>query len=334
MFNAVQLVVLRDAPAIPGLVFRPFRGAVDYPCMIAIREGSKEWDKLDPASPMDSIPTVDELAHGLEREADGPTVMIVEIGSVVIGYNQIAWTVDEEGNGAYFHRGWLLPKWRGKGIGRTMLHLAEVRLLQAATANSTSGTAVVLETNASSADRESLALLRNEGYQQDWQISDMALDIPAAFRETALHSDLTIWPIVPEQHYAIFRASADAWQGLRFASEDYQVYLNDTVHMPGFDPVLCPVAWFGDEVVGLVLCRLHKGEGFILDVAVRKAWRRRGIARALLSRCISRLCTRGISHARLYVDAENDEALRLYKSIGFKVVKEHMRYQKQFVLVP
>lgn len=104
--------------------------------------------------------------------------------------------------------------------------------------------------------------------------------------------------------------------------------------MPGFDSVLCPVAWSRDEVVGLVLCRLHKGEGFILDVAVRKAWQRRGIARALLTRCISRLYTRGIRHARLYVDAENDQARRLYKCVGFKVVKEHLHYQKQFALVP
>ncbi len=66
-------------------------------------------------------------------------------------------------------------------------------------------------------------------------------------------------------------------------------------------------------------------------VAVRTAWRRQGIARTLLIRCLAALAEQDLTIARLYVDAQSVGAQQLYDSIGFRVTKEHRRYQKPFV---
>ena len=94
----------------------------------------------------------------------------------------------------------------------------------------------------------------------------------------------------------------------------------------------CQVAWSGEEVAGVVLSQRYAGEGFILDVAVRQAWQRQGIARSLLLRCLRGFASTGITQARLYVDAANVGACDLYEHIGFRAVKDHSRYQKLLLL--
>ena len=52
-----DIISLPDAPAIPGLRFRHFRGDSDFPLMVAVLEASGPVDQPD------HIPTVEELAH-------------------------------------------------------------------------------------------------------------------------------------------------------------------------------------------------------------------------------------------------------------------------------
>ena len=65
------------------------------------------------------------------------------------------------------------------------------------------------------------------------------------------------------------------------------------------------------------------------EVSVRSPWRRRGLAKALLTRALQTLHERGIQRARLHTVAENQYgSVRLYQSIGFRVIKDHVRYRK------
>jgi ribosomal protein S18 acetylase RimI-like enzyme len=62
---------------------------------------------------------------------------------------------------------------------------------------------------------------------------------------------------------------------------------------------------------------------------VRPAWRRRGLARALLSRALLALRERGIDVIRLRTVSEfRTRASDLYRSTGFHVLKEFPRYRK------
>ncbi len=79
-------------------------------------------------------------------------------------------------------------------------------------------------------------------------------------------------------------------------------------------------AWFGDTLVGLVAAYLNdRGarSGFITNVSVAKAFMGRGIAAALLDRCLDRSRQEGVEAIGLEVSMESREAIRLYEKLGF-----------------
>lgn len=65
----------------------------------------------------------------------------------------------------------------------------------------------------------------------------------------------------------------------------------------------------------------EEGSGFIGTIAVDKAHRGRGLARFLVRTALRLSAEAGFSEAFLSVNAENENALRLYRSEGFRQVK-------------
>ncbi len=62
---------------------------------------------------------------------------------------------------------------------------------------------------------------------------------------------------------------------------------------------------------------------------MRRPWRQRGLARALIARSFRVLKDLGMTEAALGVDTENPNgALRLYQSMGFREVKRHTTFRK------
>jgi ribosomal protein S18 acetylase RimI-like enzyme len=79
-------------------------------------------------------------------------------------------------------------------------------------------------------------------------------------------------------------------------------------------------AWFGDTLVGLVAAYMNDSgarRGFITNVTVAKAFMSRGIASALLDRCLDRSRQEGMEVIGLEVSMESREAIRLYQKLGF-----------------
>jgi ribosomal protein S18 acetylase RimI-like enzyme len=79
-------------------------------------------------------------------------------------------------------------------------------------------------------------------------------------------------------------------------------------------------AWSGDALVGLVAAYLNDSgsrNGFITNVTVGKAFMGRGIASALLDRCLERSGQAGMETIGLEVSERSHEAIRLYAKHGF-----------------
>ena len=97
------------------------------------------------------------------------------------------------------------------------------------------------------------------------------------------------------------------------------------------------VAWDGDEVAGAVVNTIYSHEneaigrrrGWLDSVFTRRAWRKRGLASALIARSLHVLAGRGMETAMLGVDADNPSgALRLYESFGFAVTDRGRAWRK------
>jgi len=95
----------------------------------------------------------------------------------------------------------------------------------------------------------------------------------------------------------------------------------------GFDPSLWLLAWAGDELAGFTLVFPERqGDrelGWIGNLGVRQAWRRRGLGEALLRASFHELQQRGMRKVGLGVDADNASgALRLYESVGMRQITQ------------
>jgi len=103
------------------------------------------------------------------------------------------------------------------------------------------------------------------------------------------------------------------------------------------DTSLWRVAWDGDEVAGQVRSYISTEEnerhgrlrGYTEHISVRRPWRRRGLARALIAASFPLLRARGMTEAALGVDTENTSgALRIYEGCGFRPVTRSATYRK------
>lgn len=105
----------------------------------------------------------------------------------------------------------------------------------------------------------------------------------------------------------------------------------------GWGDEFIPELWFlavdGDEIVGGVGSFLNHGgdptRSYLYNVFVRRAWRDRGIATALLRHSFQAVRERGARSAELHVDSENlTWALQLYRGVGMKPLWHQHLYEK------
>ena len=107
--------------------------------------------------------------------------------------------------------------------------------------------------------------------------------------------------------------------------EDYQNFSNN----PHNDFSLWQVAWHNNEVAAFVLSKIRNGIAEITEVSTIEKFRRQGLAQTLLTNNLKVLKDRGIKIVRLHTNSENVSGARsLYEKIGFKHLKNYIRYRK------
>ena len=99
--------------------------------------------------------------------------------------------------------------------------------------------------------------------------------------------------------------------------------LENRMAEPWFDSAGFFLATKGDEIVGFVWTKIHQdfvnqepvGELYVVGVDPDHA--HQGIGRAVSVMAINYLVAKGLKSAMLYVDADNENGLALYTSLGF-----------------
>ena len=81
--------------------------------------------------------------------------------------------------------------------------------------------------------------------------------------------------------------------------------------------------------VGWVVGRVFgDGRGWVQQLAVARSARGLGLGRALLLHSLAELRSRGATSLALGVQAENEDALGLYRDVGFEVAREWRVYAR------
>lgn len=131
----------------------------------------------------------------------------------------------------------------------------------------------------------------------------------------------------PAVHAALDEAFEDHWGHLPMPFEAWRTFF---LERADFDATLCFLAMDGDQFAGFSLCRPDQGMGWVDDVAVRRPWRRRGLALALLLHSFGEFYRRGERAAGLDVDAQSlTGATHLYEKAGMRPIREWEVFEKE-----
>jgi len=336
--NMVQdeAIEVPGAPEMPGLRFRRFRGESDFPAMVGVFNASRAADGLD------EVRTVEQMAQGyanLKNSDPYQDLVLIEVDGQVVGYKRIEWWAELDGTHIYSHFGFMLPQVQGKGIGKALIRHSEARLREIA-AGHPREKAPLFDTWTVDRQTGLIELLKSEGYEPVRYGYDMVRPDLENIPDMPLPEGIEARPVKPEQYRAIWEAEVEAfkdhWGEAEVEEKDFTRWQND----PMFQPHLWQVAWDGDQVVGMVRNFVNEEEntqfgrkrGYTEYISVRRPWRKRGVARALIARSFKLHKELGMEEAALGVDAQNPNgALQLYESMGFQTRKVWTAFRKPLV---
>ncbi len=322
-----------DPPPIAGLRFRGLRRPDDIGAAVTLANLAAEADHVEERE------TPEEWANWLEHDArrdPDRDLLLAEVDGALVGFTIGGWELDNDGGHNYGVWGAVHPAWRRRGLGGALLRWTEARQRQVAGPHPPD-VDKRLESWSFTQEASRNALLDANGYapirywfQMDRPTLD---DLP----EAIFPDGVEVRPVRDEDLRQIFEVEVEAFSDHFGGIDDTPEAFTRMVNDPRRNAALWVVAWHGDKIVGQSLNRINRAEnealglrrGWVNAVGVRRAWRRKGIGRALVAQSLRVLRDGGAASARLGVDAENPHgALGLYETLGFSVVQQGRIYRK------
>ena len=249
------------------------------------------------------------------------------LDGTLVGYG-LVW---QRPSGAREERGLLIglvdPDFRGQGIGR---HLLSWQIERGRESLSTCNPALpwYLRTNAFDWVEDEFRLYHRFGLQPVRFIKEMIrpLDAPVVPRAPD-GVEIVSWDRLLDEgtREALNEAFEDHWGSTQIDQESFRHLIERNAIR--LDLSFQAVA--GSEVVGYSLNGVFpddeqvtgRREGWVRSLGVKRAWRGRGVASALLETSFNAFLDAGMTHSMLGVDSENPTgAVGLYEALGYEVL--------------
>jgi mycothiol synthase len=201
------------------------------------------------------------------------------------------------------------------------------------------GAAVMLHAQTFGVNPRADALYRAHGFELARVFKLMSIDFDAAMPPLAPTppAGITFRTFVRGQdEHAAWRAAEesfeDHWNHTELPLETWTQLLIDGAE--SFNPELWWLALEDDEVVGVALCDAsapgQPDYGWVATLGVRRQWRGRGIAKALLAQVFAAAQQRGKRGVGLGVDSQSSTGANLlYERAGMHIVTDSVVYAKQ-----
>jgi mycothiol synthase len=323
----------------PNLSFRSLQGESDYALMLSIIIESDRADHLN------WTPSIEELKHwctASTRFDPASDLLIASMKSSAgaftdVGFSRLTWYTAAEDIRLYDQTSFLLPDWRQNGIWSAMVRQNERRLRAMAGCHPMDNPRF-FQGWATETQVEWIATLEREGYQAVRHFDNMLYRL-GEVPNRPMPKGLEVRPVQPEHFRRIWEAQREVVLGLfeevieNWSEEKYETWLKN----PSHTPQLWQVAWDGDQVAGMVLCRIDEAEnkqlgrkrGYTEHVFVRQPWRKRGLAAALLAKGLQVLKDQGMEEAELGVDTENESGAHgFYQRMGYQTFSTDVWFRK------
>ncbi|MFN8621148.1 MAG: GNAT family N-acetyltransferase [Chloroflexota bacterium] len=281
----------------------------------------------------DEVPTVDKIRHELEEP--GSTLADDTLGGWgvdgrLLAYARIWCRPSPTLLGRGLLHGDVHPVARRTGVGSALIDWQAARAEERLRAETPPGVERRMELHAPSTDLGRAAIARRARLLPTRWFHKMTrplvehLDVP----RIPAGLEMVAWTDAVAE--AALEARNDAWQD-HWAYEPMPraTWQHRLLEDPLFLRPASRLVLDDGRIVGLVLCAEQAtsesadGRTGIIDaVAVRRAWRRRGVGAALIGAALVALHEEGFRTAALHVDAASPTgALGLYERLGFHVLR-------------
>lgn len=297
------------------------------------------------ANLIDGYDTV-RSAEQMRARIGGPDLVLDEQAHVALADGRLvgyAWGAVSGEDGPegrlLWHDGRVLPEWRGLGIGRELLAVAQEGARRHGDRRSgPSRNGVLFRTSVPQEADAARRLLVHDGYSVVRYMVSMVRPSLADPPSPDLPEGLEWRPATRDVAMQILRAADEAFRDHWGAHDETDAERQSSIDHPVMGQLdVWQVAWDGDEVAGGVLGFINEEEnralgrrrGYTEGIFTRRPWRGRGLATALIGRNLRLLSERGMTEAALTVDADNlTGALALYRRVGFEPRRTNLVHQR------
>jgi len=290
--------------------------------------------------------TRDEIAENFEASWVDPaadSIVAVEPGGQIVGYGMSVLSASRVTIARSYTEGSVRPSHRGRGIGTKIIDWLDARSRQQlASLDEPLPGWILFHLDARQTDLP--PLLEARGYRPARYYLELGRNLSQPIRPRPLPDGVRLVTYGPEWSEAARLATNDAfrdhWGSQPYTEESWRLHRETEVARDDLSFLAVGVNEDGqDEVAGLVVATVRPddfaGHGFshsYVDlVGTRRAWRRKGIAPALLTVHLEAARGAGLEGVVLDVDAENPSgALGFYESLGFAESNRTIAYLKEF----
>lgn len=314
---------LAPLPRLAGFNFRRFEDPGDYQAMVDIIMSNVD----DPNNTVTSLKDITADYANITESVPARDMVFAFHAEQPIAYCRSASQWEESSNSWIY--GWLMHvhhDWKGRGIEEAMIGWLEDQAVcnhQTLHAGANGMHSVFLPES----EQERLNIVINRGYSASRYFENMKRDL-AEIPEHPLPEGITVRLAMPSQYRQVWDANVEAFQdhwGATIPPEsEYQEWISNKNY---FQPYLWQIAWDGDPIAGMVLNFINLTEnqergrlrGYTEGISVRRPWRGKGIAKALICRSMQMFKALGMEEVGLGVDSENiSGATKLYYGLGYR----------------
>jgi mycothiol synthase len=220
------------------------------------------------------------------------------------------------------------PEHLGRGIGTGLLGFLEHRMREyvADDAGATLWNWVDL------GDKAARRMVEAAGFSEVRRHYAMMKDLSGTELEASVPERLSIRTCSEEDAEVVHSLDQETFaEHWGFIARSYEQWRRQAYERSDTDLSMWFLALEDGEPVGFLIGRAMEGFGWVGDLGVRRAYRRRGIASALLRHSFSDFERRGFSKVGLAVDASNEtRAVRLYEKLGMRAERVYGTYEKAY----
>jgi mycothiol synthase len=213
---------------------------------------------------------------------------------------------------------YVLPKSRRRGIGSRLLEPAEAAV---------EGELIVVTTRRD--EPTAPPFLAAHGYTAAYETWVMQVDLGDELARTTVPDGMTVRTFRPEEAEAVKELLDLAYsEEPDFSNRPFEEWKSFMLGDPSFEAE----SWFVVEAPdgSLAAAALNWREGFVKDLVVHPAFRRRGLGAALLQHTFRHFAAGGLDRVTLKTDSRNtSQAWRLYESMGMRTIRTLDDWQKR-----